>query len=57
MGASQLRMEYFYRDMRRKTGLLMDGDQPIGGKWNFDADNRKPAKADLLMPRPLRCEP
>jgi deoxyribodipyrimidine photolyase-related protein len=53
----QLRMEYFYRDMRRKTGLLMDGDTPIGGAWNFDAENRKPAKADLFMPQPLRFEP
>ncbi|OQP87599.1 cryptochrome/photolyase family protein [Rhizobium rhizosphaerae] len=42
-GRKQLRMEYFYRDMRRKTGLLMQGDQPEGGRWNFDADNRKPA--------------
>ena len=48
----QLRMEYFYREMRRKTGLLMDGDQPEGGKWNFDAENRKPASASLFMPRP-----
>jgi hypothetical protein len=51
-GRKQLRMEYFYRDMRRRTGLLMDGDQPAGGQWNFDADNRKPANADLFMPRP-----
>jgi len=51
-GRKQLRMEYFYREMRRKTGLLMDGDKPAGGKWNFDADNRKPAKADLFMPSP-----
>ncbi len=53
----QLRMEYFYRDMRRKTGLLMDGDKPIGGQWNFDHDNRKPAKADLFMPQPHRVTP
>ena len=46
----QLRMEYFYREMRRATGLLMDGKDPAGGQWNFDHDNRKPAKADLLMP-------
>ena len=51
-GRKQLRMEYFYREMRRKTGLLMEGDKPAGGKWNFDADNRKPAKADLFMPSP-----
>ena len=49
-GRKQLRMEYFYREMRRKTGLLMDGDQPEGGKWNFDSENRKPAKGDLFMP-------
>ncbi len=53
----QLRMEYFYRDMRRKTGLMMDGDQPAGGQWNFDHDNRKPAKPDLLRPRPPRFAP
>ncbi|MEO1303762.1 MAG: cryptochrome/photolyase family protein [Pseudomonadota bacterium] len=56
-GRKQLRMEYFYRDMRRKTGLLMDGDQPEGGKWNYDAENRKPAKADLFMPTPPRHAP
>lgn len=49
-GRKQLRMEYFYREMRRKTGLLMEGDKPVGGKWNYDADNRKPAKADLFLP-------
>jgi len=48
----QLRMEYFYRQMRSDTGLLMDGDKPAGGRWNFDAENRKPVKADLFMPRP-----
>ncbi len=36
----QIRLEYFYRDLRLKTGLLMDGKKPIGDKWNFDADNR-----------------
>lgn len=56
-GRKALRMEYFYRDMRRKTGLLMDGEEPTGGQWNFDHDNRKPASRDLLMPRPLRFAP
>jgi deoxyribodipyrimidine photolyase-related protein len=51
-GRKQLRMEYFYRDMRRKTGLLMNGDQPEGGKWNYDAENRKAAGDDLFMPTP-----
>ena len=37
----RLRMEFFYREMRRKTGLLMDGDDPEGGEWNFDTENRK----------------
>ena len=36
----QIRLEYFYRELRLKTGLLMDGKKPIGGQWNFDADNR-----------------
>jgi deoxyribodipyrimidine photolyase-related protein len=56
-GRKQLRMEYFYRDMRRRTGLLMDGDEPAGGRWNFDAENRKPARADLFMPRPRGVAP
>ncbi len=56
-GRKALRMEYFYRDMRRKTNLLMNGDQPEGGQWNFDHDNRKAAARDLLMPQPLRFEP
>ncbi len=56
-GRKQLRMEWFYREMRRKTGLLMEGDQPAGGQWNFDHDNRKAAKADLLRPRPRDFTP
>ncbi|MFN3620321.1 cryptochrome/photolyase family protein [Sphingorhabdus sp.] len=53
----QLRMEYFYRDMRRKSGLLMNADAPEGGQWNFDTENRKPAKRDLVMPEPLHFAP
>ena len=56
-GRKQWRMEYFYREMRRETGLLMTGDKPVGGQWNFDAENRKPAAGDLFMPRPFRAEP
>ncbi|MDF1735508.1 MAG: cryptochrome/photolyase family protein [Minwuia sp.] len=56
-GRKQLRMEYFYREMRRKTGLLMDGDKPVGGRWNFDQENRKPAGTDLFMPRPRQSRP
>ena len=36
-----LRLEYFYRELRQKHAILMDGDQPAGGQWNFDADNRE----------------
>ena len=56
-GRKQLRMEFFYREMRRKTGLLMTGDKPEGGQWNFDIENRKPARGDLFMPSPLSAEP
>ncbi len=56
-GRKQLRMEFFYREMRRKTGLLMNGDKPEGGQWNYDAENRKPAGASLFMPEVSRFEP
>ncbi|WP_322889972.1 MULTISPECIES: cryptochrome/photolyase family protein [unclassified Yoonia] len=56
-GRKQLRMEYFYRDMRRKTGLLMDGDQPEGGKWNYDHDNRKPAPDSVDYAGPMQFTP
>jgi deoxyribodipyrimidine photolyase-related protein len=56
-GRKALRMEYFYREMRRKTGLLMEDGKPAGGKWNYDAENRKPAKASLFMPQPHRVKP
>lgn len=49
-GRKQLRMEYFYREMRQQYSILMDGDQPVGGKWNYDADNRKPPKSGLQIP-------
>ena len=49
-GRRELRMEWFYREMRRKTGLLMDGDKPVGGRWNFDAENRGGPEAGLAPP-------
>ena len=55
-GRKQLRMEYFYRDMRRKTCLMMEGDQPAGGQWNYDHDNRKPAP-DAVDHTPVWFEP
>jgi deoxyribodipyrimidine photolyase-related protein len=38
----RLLMEDFYRDARRRTGVLMDGDEPTGGRWNLDEENREP---------------
>lgn len=40
-GKKGLLMENFYREMRKKHNILMDGKEPIAGKWNFDEDNRK----------------
>jgi deoxyribodipyrimidine photolyase-related protein len=54
-GRVQPRMEHFYRRMRVRTGWLMEDDQPSGGAWNFDVDNRKTFDArgpGLLPPRP-----
>ena len=56
-GRKRLSMEYFYREMRKKTGLLMDGDKPVADRWNFDSENRKPAEDDLFLPQLLRFEP
>jgi deoxyribodipyrimidine photolyase-related protein len=39
-GRKQLRMEYFYREMRKRHAVLMEGEAPAGGRWNYDADNR-----------------
>lgn len=51
-GRKELRMEYFYREMRREYDILMDGDKPEGGKWNYDSENRKPPKDGLTIPEP-----
>ena len=56
-GRGKLRMEWFYRDMRRRRGLLMEGDEPAGGRWNFDAENRRPPPAEVVSQGPLRFEP
>lgn len=56
-GRKALRMEFFYREMRRKTGLLMVGKEPEGGQWNFDHDNRKPAPDRIAHTGPLSFEP
>lgn len=51
-GRKELRMEFFYRQMRRKTGLLMEGENPIGGQWNFDTQNRKSLPKGVELPMP-----
>ena len=49
-------MEVFYRLMRVKHGVLATADRkPVGGRWNFDKDNRRPAGSSLLMPDPPTC--
>jgi len=58
-GRKQLRMEYFYREMRRRHQVLMDGDEPAGGQWNYDAENREgfgPAGPGFV-PAPTRFTP
>ena len=51
------RMEFFYRDMRRRHRLLMDGDQPEGGRWNYDPENRKPLPRQVTAPAAPRFPP
>ena len=52
-GRKQWRMEFFYREMRRKTGLLMRNGSPEGGEWNYDASNRRPYRGAPPVPAPL----
>ncbi|VTS07089.1 cryptochrome/photolyase family protein [Tuwongella immobilis] len=58
-GKKSLRLEFFYREMRRKTGILMDGKEPAGGAWNFDVENRGSFGKDgpKRVPQPARFPP
>jgi deoxyribodipyrimidine photolyase-related protein len=56
-GRQVLRMEYFYRELRREHGILMEDGKPAGGEWNFDALNRKALPARLATPARLRFPP
>ncbi|MBM3389838.1 MAG: cryptochrome/photolyase family protein [Betaproteobacteria bacterium] len=58
-GRKQLRLEYWYRELRARHQVLMDGDQPLGGQWNFDADNREAFGKDgpPPIPAPARFQP
>ncbi len=50
-------MENFYREGRKRFDVLMEGNQPVGGQWNFDKQNRKPPKGKLNTPDALWFEP
>ena len=58
-GRKQLRLEYWYRELRTKHGVLMEGKAPVGGRWNFDLDNREAfGKAGPQeVPPPTRFSP
>ena len=57
-GRRELRLEWFYRDMRRRHGVLLDeAGAPAGGAWNFDAENRKPWPKGRALPPVWREEP
>jgi deoxyribodipyrimidine photolyase-related protein len=53
-GRKLLRMEDFYRAQRRRLGVLMDGSEPVGGRWNFDLENRGTPPAGRSAPGPFR---
>ena len=52
-GKKTFLMESFYRSMRKKHTILMEGDQPLTGKWNYDSDNRKKLPKDHKPTSPL----
>tara|TARA_R110000787_G_scaffold274979_2_gene383360 strand:+ start:834 stop:2369 length:1536 start_codon:yes stop_codon:yes gene_type:complete len=56
-GRKLMRMEDFYREVRKSTGLLMQDGDPEGGRWNFDKENRKPLKDGVTPPQPHRVPP
>ncbi|MEX0961089.1 MAG: cryptochrome/photolyase family protein [Burkholderiales bacterium] len=58
-GRKSLRMEYFYRDQRKRHRVLMQNDEPVGGEWNFDADNREAfgAAGPGMVPQRMLFEP
>ena len=57
-GRKSYKMEDFYRWQRRRLGLLMDGDEPVSGVWNHDAENREPPPKDAATrwPAPVTDE-
>jgi deoxyribodipyrimidine photolyase-related protein len=55
-GKTQLRMEFFYREMRKKYNILMEGEVPFGGKWNYDSENRKIPDHRTIIPCPYKSK-
>lgn len=52
-----LLMESFYREGRKRFNILMNGKKPVGEKWNYDKENRKPPKGKISPPAPLTFKP
>jgi deoxyribodipyrimidine photolyase-related protein len=52
-GKKRFLMESFYRFMRKKHGILMESNKPVGGKWNYDQKNRNPYTGKVPIPKPL----
>jgi deoxyribodipyrimidine photolyase-related protein len=50
-GKKQVLMETFYREMRKRYGIMMDGEKPAGGKWNYDSENRNKWKGNPPSPK------
>ncbi len=57
LGEAPWRMDSFYRRIRKDTGILMEDGKPAGGKFSFDADNRKPWRGEPPAPKPPRFKP
>lgn len=53
----QLRMEYFYHEVRKRYNIFMNGNEPEGGKWNYDIENRKTPSLDLSIPKTYQSQP
>ena len=57
LGGRRPRMQHFYEWQRRRLDLLVDGDRPVGGRWSFDADNRKRLPKGVELPEVPLPEP
>ncbi len=56
-GKKSFRMEFFYRQLRRSTGWLMDGTEPLGGQWNYDTENRQVPPKNHVFATQLEFQP